>query len=134
MDAPHDVPDTTPDVALAQRPRRRWIVVGSVALLLALDSLRPPRSQLVAGLLVAAIDRYQETVSPLLPGLGVRCRFTPTCSQYSEVCLRRHGLFQGVWLSLRRVARCGPWTASQTVDPPPGLTSPLKPSEAVEDP
>ncbi|MFH1870879.1 MAG: membrane protein insertion efficiency factor YidD [Pseudomonadota bacterium] len=41
--------------------------------------------------------------------LGNRCRFYPSCSEYSMEALRRHGLFRGLWLSVRRVGRCHPW-------------------------
>ena len=61
---------------------------------------------------------YQRTASPLMPALGVRCRFTPTCSHYAEAVLRTHGFPAGAWLTARRLARCGPWTKDGTADPP----------------
>jgi len=53
-----------------------------------------------------AIRGYRYFVSPLL---GPACRFYPSCSQYAEQALERHGLFQGGWLAARRICRCGPW-------------------------
>jgi len=53
-----------------------------------------------------AIRGYRYFVSPLL---GPACRFHPSCSQYAEQALERHGLFQGGWLAARRICRCGPW-------------------------
>ena len=55
---------------------------------------------------VALIKLYQWMLSPLI---GPRCRFTPTCSQYGIEALKKHGLFKGSWLTLRRIARCHPW-------------------------
>lgn len=52
------------------------------------------------------IRAYQLAISPML---GNRCRFHPSCSDYSMDALRRHGLFKGLWLSARRVGRCHPW-------------------------
>lgn len=72
------------------------------------------RSLLVAPLL-ALIRFYRYALSPLL---GPRCRFHPSCSEYACEALQRHGLGLGVWLSLRRLARCHPWHAGG-VDPVP---------------
>lgn len=51
------------------------------------------------------IRGYQLTVRPML---GPRCRFYPSCSEYSMEALRRHGLLRGVWLTARRLGRCHP--------------------------
>ncbi len=52
------------------------------------------------------IRAYQLAISPML---GDRCRFHPSCSEYSMEALRRHGLLKGAWLGLRRIGRCHPW-------------------------
>ncbi len=54
----------------------------------------------------ALIRIYQWTISPLL---GANCRFYPSCSQYAYEALRKHGLFKGSYLAVRRLARCHPW-------------------------
>ena len=51
---------------------------------------------------------YRTLVSPLL---GPHCRFHPTCSAYAHQALDRHGPLRGSWLAVRRLLRCGPWTA-----------------------
>ena len=48
---------------------------------------------------------YQRSVSPLL---GARCRYYPSCSQYALEAVRMHGPARGLWLGVRRVARCHP--------------------------
>ncbi|HEY7284216.1 MAG TPA: membrane protein insertion efficiency factor YidD [Vicinamibacterales bacterium] len=67
---------------------------------------------------LAGIHLYQRALSPLAARAGIRCRFTPTCSRYAEVVITRDGVVRGGWRSLKRVARCGPWTAHGTVDEP----------------
>ncbi|WP_370653132.1 MULTISPECIES: membrane protein insertion efficiency factor YidD [Mycobacterium] len=45
-------------------------------------------------------------VSPLRPA---SCRFVPTCSQYAVDALSEYGLVRGGWLTVARLAKCGPW-------------------------
>lgn len=59
--------------------------------------------------LVVLIKFYQLCISPFTPP---SCRYTPTCSQYALEALRKHGLFKGGWLALRRILRCHPWGGS----------------------
>lgn len=67
--------------------------------------------------LTALIRGYQWAISPLL---GPHCRFYPSCSQYAHEAIERHGVARGVWLAIRRVARCHPWHPGG-VDPVPEL-------------
>ncbi len=55
---------------------------------------------------IALIRIYQWGISPLL---GPKCRFTPTCSQYSLEAFRKYGVVKGFWLSIKRIGRCHPW-------------------------
>jgi hypothetical protein len=54
---------------------------------------------------------YQQTVSPALAALNptLGCRFSPTCSHYGREALQEHGFLAGSWLTIRRLAKCGPW-------------------------
>lgn len=58
---------------------------------------------------ILLIRLYQLTISPLL---GPKCRFTPTCSNYALEAFKKYGLFRGLWLTARRIARCHPWGGS----------------------
>jgi len=53
-----------------------------------------------------AVQGYRWFVRPLLPPA---CRFHPSCSEYAEQALERHGAWHGSWLAARRLCRCGPW-------------------------
>lgn len=48
---------------------------------------------------------YRYAISPILPK---SCRYAPTCSRYALDALRIHGPLRGMWLALRRIARCHP--------------------------
>jgi len=54
----------------------------------------------------------------LSPWLGNQCRHLPTCSDYTETAIRRHGLWAGGWIGLSRIVRCGP-LGSSGYDPVP---------------
>ena len=102
---------------------RRWrlrllAITIAVVILLAADWSRPPEDQWTNAGLLMAIDVYQATLSPLMPTLGVHCRFQPTCSHYAEGALRRHGALEGSFWTAWRLLRCGPWTPAGTEDPP----------------
>lgn len=64
-----------------------------------------PRSRGRA-LAVGAIRVYQATLSRILPP---SCRFYPSCSEYSRQAIERYGVFQGIWMGLKRLARCHPF-------------------------
>jgi len=49
---------------------------------------------------------YQTLISPLTPAT---CRFQPTCSHYSIEALKKHGLFHGGRLAIKRILSCHPW-------------------------
>jgi putative membrane protein insertion efficiency factor len=65
--------------------------------------------------LIALIKIYQWVISP---AIGPRCRFTPSCSHYAVEALKKHGLFKGLYLSIRRISRCHPW-GGHGIDPVP---------------
>lgn len=70
------------------------------------NTLAHHTSRLLANALTLPIRFYQLCISPMFPG---SCRFTPTCSQYAVEALRLHGPVKGLWLAVKRVARCHPW-------------------------
>jgi uncharacterized protein len=55
------------------------------------------------------IRLYRYTLSSVM---GRECRHLPTCSEYGEEAIERHGLWAGGWMTLARVVRCHPWGTS----------------------
>ena len=66
-------------------------------------------SRTLAWPLIQLVRLYRLTLSPWL---GRRCRFQPTCSQYTIEALERHGALRGGRLAVLRIARCHPWGGS----------------------
>ncbi|MCS4534069.1 membrane protein insertion efficiency factor YidD [Neisseria montereyensis] len=64
---------------------------------------------MAAKILLALVRFYQYAISPLIPP---RCRYTPTCSQYTVEAIKKYGALKGGWLALKRIARCHPWGGS----------------------
>ena len=56
-------------------------------------------------IVIKIIKTYQFLLSPLF---GRSCRYLPTCSEYSIEALKVHGLFKGIYLSLKRILSCHP--------------------------
>lgn len=74
----------------------------------------------MSGLIRALLRAYQLTLSPLL---GPRCRFHPSCSHYMQEAVAAHGALRGVWLGLRRLARCHPLNPGGYDPVPPAKTA-----------
>ncbi|WP_304452604.1 membrane protein insertion efficiency factor YidD [Nocardiopsis sp. YSL2] len=72
-----------------------------------------------ARVLILPIRGYQRFISPLFPPV---CRFYPSCSAYAVEALRVHGAARGLWLGIRRIARCHPFHPGglDPVPPPKG--------------
>jgi len=56
-------------------------------------------------LALGLIRLYQLTISRVKPS---SCRYFPTCSQYTYEAIERFGFIKGVWLGMKRLARCQP--------------------------
>jgi len=63
---------------------------------------------MIRWLFILVIRAYRLTISPWLPPA---CRFYPTCSEYAQTAIRRHGAVKGLLYSLGRFCRCHPWSA-----------------------
>ena len=52
------------------------------------------------------IKFYQKAISPFL---GRRCRFYPTCSEYTKQAVEKYGALKGLYLGLIRILKCHPF-------------------------
>lgn len=49
---------------------------------------------------------YRYTLSSIM---GRQCRYLPTCSEYAEEAVMRHGALAGTVMATARICRCHPW-------------------------
>ena len=49
---------------------------------------------------------YRACVSPWTPA---SCRYSPTCSEYALIAIKKYGPFKGGWVAVKRILRCHPW-------------------------
>lgn len=67
-------------------------------------------------LFLSLIRFYQKSNfinNPLFKTLGMTesvCRFSPTCSEYTYQAIKKYGTIKGMFLGLKRVIRCHPWS------------------------
>ncbi len=61
--------------------------------------------------LLALLRFYKRWVSPALHRTGVgQCKYLPTCSEYAQIAIMRHGAMKGTLLAAWRVLRCNPFS------------------------
>ena len=58
--------------------------------------------------MLRAIETYQRAFA----GRPSPCRFFPSCSEYGHEAISVHGAGRGLWLTVRRLARCRPFGPS----------------------
>ena len=57
-------------------------------------------------ILLYLLKFYQKCISPYL---GRRCRFYPTCSEYSRQAITKYGAVKGSYLAIKRILKCHPF-------------------------
>lgn len=59
---------------------------------------------MIKSLVLMLIKAYQ-TISKYTPR---RCRFYPTCSEYTKQAIEKYGIIKGGWLGIKRICKCHP--------------------------
>lgn len=62
-------------------------------------------ARLMQNLLIGCVVVYQKAISPFF---APSCRFHPTCSTYMIQAISLHGTRKGLWLGIKRIAKCHP--------------------------
>lgn len=57
-------------------------------------------------IIILLIKFYQRAISPFF---GRRCRFYPTCSEYTKQAVEKYGVLKGTYLGIVRILKCHPF-------------------------
>lgn len=63
-------------------------------------------------ILILTINFYQSFISTILKnilGINKMCRYSPTCSEYAKIQIKKEGIFRGFGKSAIRILRCQPF-------------------------
>jgi len=61
-------------------------------------------------LLVKIIKWYQKNISLWLESKHIRCKFYPTCSEYTKQAIEKYGALKGCFLGTKRILKCNPFS------------------------
>lgn len=53
---------------------------------------------------------YQKNVSVWLDSKNIKCKYYPTCSEYTKQAIEKYGLLKGIFLGAWRLIRCNPFS------------------------
>lgn len=70
---------------------------------------QPLMKRCVIQFVLLPIYAYQYLIAPLIADT---CRYSPSCSTYTKEAITKHGIIKGIWLGIKRLARCHPWGES----------------------
>ena len=64
------------------------------------------------------IDFHKRRTSPILNKFNFKCQFTPSCSEYSKIAIKKYGAVKGGFKSIWRIIRCNPFNKKKGFDYP----------------
>jgi len=105
-------------IAAFRKPHLYLAIIFTLIAAAFADSFRKPSNQVSAHLWTSAVRLYQKHARPVLHPY-IRCRYTPTCSEYSIQAVETHGIRTGLYLSIKRIQSCRATVPPGTLDPVP---------------
>ena len=60
--------------------------------------------------IIKIIDWYQKNISLWLEQKNIRCKYYPTCSEYTKQAIKKYGIFEGSFLGGIRILKCNPFS------------------------
>ena len=60
--------------------------------------------------LIFLIKVYKKAISPIFSFFNVKCKFYPSCSEYTMQAIQKYGSLKGLYIGFKRILRCNPWS------------------------
>ena len=61
-------------------------------------------------ILLFLIKIYQKYISPITSHYSIKCKYFPTCSEYTKQAIEKYGAFYGSFLGIKRILKCNPFS------------------------
>lgn len=59
---------------------------------------------------IGLINFYQKHISVWLESKNIKCKYYPTCSEYTKQAIEKYGVFKGSIKGIWRILRCNPFS------------------------
>ena len=60
--------------------------------------------------LIKLIEWYQKNISAYLDHKNIKCKYYPTCSEYTKQAIEKYGVIKGISLGCVRILKCNPFS------------------------
>ncbi len=60
--------------------------------------------------LIYLIEKYQKHISVFFESRNIKCKFYPTCSEYTKQAIEKYGSLKGAYLGIKRIIKCNPFS------------------------
>jgi len=61
-------------------------------------------------ILIGIIKFYKKHISSWLELKGIKCKYYPTCSEYTKQAIEKYGVVKGSLLGMKRIIKCNPFS------------------------
>ena len=59
---------------------------------------------------IKLISGYQKFLSPLKRGFNIKCKYYPSCSEYTKQAVEKYGVVKGMGKGIVRILKCNPFS------------------------
>ncbi len=61
-------------------------------------------------IIIIIINWYQKNISMWLESKNIKCKYYPTCSEYTKQAIEKYGALKGIFLGVIRIIKCNPFS------------------------